>query len=127
VARPNRILDMTDAHHTDEATRWFRQMDQPEYYALPVNPDIPGARTDYSNPRLPQPRARVVTPEFREELNRRMQRLQREATERARGYLRQDEITRFSRAVFAPSEDANEAHSVAALLERLSNDHSNST
>jgi hypothetical protein len=118
---------MTDAHYTDDATRWFLQMDQPEYYAMPANPDIPGARTDYGNPRLPQPRARVVTPEFREELNRRMQRLQREATERARGYLRQDEITRFSRAVFAPSEDANEAQLVAALLERLNNDHNDST
>jgi hypothetical protein len=118
---------MTDQHHTDESTRWFLQMDQPEFYAMPANPDIPGARTDYSNPRLPQPRARVVTPEFREELNRRMKRLQREAKERARSYLRQDEITRFSRAVFAPSEDANEAQLVAALLERLNNDHNDST
>jgi hypothetical protein len=118
---------MTDQYHTDQATRWFLQMDQPEYYAMPANPDIPGARTNYSNPRLPQPRARVVTPEFREELDRRMQRLQREAKERAKGYLRQDEITRFSRAVFVPSEDATEAHSVAALLERLSNDYDDST
>jgi hypothetical protein len=113
---------MTDAHHTDEFTRWFLQMEQPEYYAMPANPDIPGARTDYSNPRLPQPRARVVTPEFREELDRRMQRLQREAKGRSLQYAEEDRQRAYRNALCVPPENAAEvAAIVVSILEALGN------